>query len=284
MSWRKFLFIFIPAIFILIIPFFFIENQSSNDQPSHNNNQPQNNKDKDKNKESSSENGQNNSKDKEQSDSKEIYWGVDSASFTTNELFSCVRDNFGKPKVWGRYLGTIDGVSSGLTKDEIKLLQDNNIKILLINNQFTDASGYDNGVEQAKKGIKIAEDLGAPDGVAIFADIEPEYPVDSAFIQGWFDEMSNSKYEPGIYGVFSNEQALLDAFNAAVEENSQLLKDVILWTAFPQEGITTKGKAPKFNPEGPKDSLLYGWQYGIDAETCNIDTNLFNGRLLDYLW
>ncbi|MGR3762500.1 hypothetical protein [Rossellomorea sp. NS-SX7] len=45
-------------------------------------------------------------------------------------------------------------------------------------------------------------------------------------------------------------------------------------------GITTLADAP----EAPDNSLALGWQYGIDAEACNIDTNLFDRDLFDVLW
>ncbi|HWO96582.1 MAG TPA: hypothetical protein VNM45_09645 [Bacillus sp. (in: firmicutes)] len=38
---------------------------------------------------------------------------------------------------------------------------------------------------EAEKAINYANDLGVPMGVALFADIEPGYPVDSEFIRGW---------------------------------------------------------------------------------------------------
>lgn len=212
------------------------------------------------------------------------YWGVDSASITTEELYNCVQSNFGKPSVWGRYLGTIDGVSHGLTKEEVEYLHANGVKILLINNQFNNATGYENGVEQARTGISLASEIQAPEGVAIFADIEPDYPVDSAFIQGWFEAMMASPYKPGIYGVFSPESALVEAYQASVYENQEIQSKVILWTASPHVDVTSQANAPENSAEAPEGSLLYGWQYGINAETCNIDTNLFKGSLFDFLW
>ncbi|MCU9613587.1 DUF1906 domain-containing protein [Caldibacillus lycopersici] len=229
-------------------------------------------------------NGGDEKEDKPKEDKPEIIWGVDSASYTNNDLFVCVKDNFGSPEVWGRYLGTKDNVSTGLDKDEIKLLHDENIKILLIYNHFTDATGYDNGVKQAKEAIKLAEELGVPEGKAIFADIEPDYPVNKAFIIGWMEEINNSSYKPGIYGVFTEDRDLYHEYADAAAENDQINKSVIIWTAYPHEGITSKEKAPKFAGVAPEGSKLYGWQYGIDAEKCTIDTNLFKGEILDFLW
>lgn len=214
----------------------------------------------------------------------ETIWGVDSASLTTEEMISCVRENFGSPKVWGRYLGEKDGVSAGITAEEVKLLHENDIKVLVIWNHFTDATGYENGKKEAEEAIKKAKELGIPEGVAIFADIEPSYPVDSEFIKGWSEVMASSDYESGIYGIFDAKRDLYKAFEQAAAEDKSILENTYIWTASPNEGITSEANAPEYKPEAPKNSLVGGWQYGIDAESCNIDTNIFSGKITDVLW
>ena len=228
-----------------------------------------------------SDNGENGNGNEESS---EPVWGVDSASLTTDELLACVRENFGDPEVWGRYLGTNEGVSYGLTEDEIDLLHSNDIQILVIWNHFTDGTGYENGENEAMAALETARDLGIPEGVALFANVEPIYPIDSAFIQAWHDVMSESEYNSGIYGIFDPSEELYVAFEEAVGEDPSILDEMYVWTAAPNEGITTEANAPEYNPEFPADALLGGWQYGIDAEACNIDTNLFDGQVLDVLW
>lgn len=214
-------------------------------------------------------------------DSKTTIWGVDSASYTDESLYQCVVDNFGQPKIWGRYLGDIEGVSAGLDTEEVNYLHENDIRILVIYNHFSDATGYDHGIEQAKQAISFAEDLDIPEGVAIFGDIEPDYPVDSEFIEGWFDTLSDSAYEPALYGVFNEDSPLIEAYNATNQDTQQ---NIVTWSAYPQEEITTQENAPTYNPQGPSESLLYGWQYAIDAKQCNIDTNLFSDEIVDYVW
>ncbi|HZG73494.1 MAG TPA: glycoside hydrolase domain-containing protein, partial [Chondromyces sp.] len=214
----------------------------------------------------------------------QVVWGVDSASLTTNELLACVKENFGNPQIWGRYLGEKEGVSKGLTANEIELLHSNDINILVIWNHFTDATGYENGQNQAREAIQEAKELGIPQGVAIFADIEPNYPVDSEFIRGWFEVMNDSEYAAGIYGIFDAERELSQAFQQAAQSNKDLLENTYLWTAAPNTGITSESNAPEYQPEAPENSLIAGWQYGIDAQACNIDTNLFNGQVLDVVW
>jgi len=230
---------------------------------------------------SQSDSNTNSESDQSNGDSPTIYWGVDSASYTDEDLLQCVQDNFGQADVWGRYLGDVEGVSQGLDPDEVSRLHENDVRILVIYNHFSEATGYDNGVNEADKAIDLAKDLEIPDGVAIFGDIEPSYPVDSAFLKGWYDTLASSDYQAALYGVFNEDSHLFKAYNAA---NKTIQENIIVWTAFPQKEITTKENAPDYTPQGPDDALLYGWQYGIEAEQCNIDTNLFHEAMMDYLW
>jgi hypothetical protein len=240
------------------------------------------NKDKNKNEEKDKEENNKEEKKADKKDkSKEIHWGVDSANYTDESFLGCVVDNYGKPVIWGRYLGEKEGISAGLDTNEVKLLHDNDIKILVIYNHVEDARGHDNGVEHANQAITMAKDLEIPEGVAIFVDIEPEYPIDSAFLEGWFSTLADSNYEPGIYGVFNEENELLNVYNSMEKE---VQENTIVWTAHPQQEISTKDNAPEYNPQGPEHAKIYGWQYGIEGETCNIDTNLFNGNMIDFVW
>lgn len=225
----------------------------------------------------SDENGDSDSEE----DEKKIYWGVDSANRATKNSQQCVSDHYGNPEIWGRYLGDKEDVSTGLDQDEVKSLHKHDIDILLIYNHFTDATGYDHGEEEAKQAIKLTNDLDVPDDVAIFGDIEPKFPVDSPFLEGWYDALADSDYKPGLYGVFDEDSNLITAFN---DTKKKAQKKTIVWTAYPDKEITKKNNAPKFKGEGPDKAPIDGWQYGIDAETCDIDTNLFKKEILDHVW
>lgn len=213
-----------------------------------------------------------------------LLWGVDSVSITTEDFYDCVTTNFGQPTVWARYLMDKENVSNGLTQQEIELFKDEGIYILPIYNHFEDATGYENGVAQAKQAIDYANEYGIPEGVALFADIEPSYPVTSDFIIGWHETIMASKYESGIYGVFSDDSDLTAAFNAAVEENAQVLEQTIIWSNQPQVGITTEEDAPDYQVNAPESSRDWAWQYGLESDICNIDTNLFRSNIIEYLW
>ncbi|WP_312889216.1 glycoside hydrolase domain-containing protein [Desertibacillus haloalkaliphilus] len=214
----------------------------------------------------------------------EFIWGVDSASRTTEDFYQCVTTNFGEPEIWGRYLGDKEGVSYGLTTDEINLLHDQRIQILVIYNHFTDGTTYERGVQEAEQAIALANELSIPEGVALFANVEPEYPIDADFITGWYDTLAESVYEAGIYGDFSEDGDIHHAFQQAASEQAEIQDHTVIWTHQPQIGITTEENAPEYQPAAPEGSLAWGWQYGIESEACNIDTNLFSSELVDYLW
>ncbi|ULT56623.1 DUF1906 domain-containing protein [Neobacillus drentensis] len=213
-----------------------------------------------------------------------IVWGVDTASRVDQAFLQCVKDNYGAPAVFGRYLETKGDVSIGLSKEEVNFLHQQGIKILPIFNHFKEAVGYQNGVAEAKEAIAYAQKIGIPKGVAIFADIEPTYPVDEAFIRGWVETLNSSPYKPGIYGVFTPDSQLSAAYQVAVSKNKNLQTQTILWSSNPDPGVTKKNKAPAFQPGAPKNMKISIWQYGIDGKTCNIDTNLTQSTVLDQLW
>src|SRR5699024_4828665 len=136
----------------------------------------------------------NNDKDKEEdnsSDKQEIYWGVDSAQEANDDLYQCVKDNFGKPKVIGRYLGDVEDVSVGLDQDEVKYLHHHDMKVVVVYNHLSDATGHDQGVEHAEKAIELAKEIDMPEGVVIFGDIEPDFSIDSPFIEGWYKTLDD---------------------------------------------------------------------------------------------
>ncbi|MEN2466132.1 glycoside hydrolase domain-containing protein [Ornithinibacillus sp. FSL M8-0202] len=268
-------------IFLIAIPLFIYFAYFSNTTDEAEDPDTEEREDEDRNDGDGDGDGDDNDNGAENDNSNELHWGVDSATYTDDDFYACVVDNFGEPVVWGRYLGEKEGVSEGLDADEVQLLHDNDIQILVIYNHVEDARGYDNGVSHAEEAIAMAQEMEIPEGVAIFVDIEPEYPVDAAFMEGWYEIMADSNYEPGVYGVFDEESELLNAYNSMEQE---IQENTIVWTAYPQEEITTKEDAPEYNPQGPENAKVYGWQYAIDSETCNIDTNLFEDNMLDYLW
>ncbi|MDQ1143813.1 hypothetical protein QE429_000640 [Bacillus sp. SORGH_AS 510] len=209
---------------------------------------------------------------------------MDTASKIDQAFYQCVEQNYGKPDVVGRYIGDKQDVSTGLTSEEVAFLKKQGIKILPIYNHFTDATTYQNGVEEAKGAIALAKELGIPEGVVIYADIEPKYPVDAEFIRGWVETISSSAYKPGIYGVFLDGKELTNAYNEAIAKNKEFKNKIFVWTSNPETGTTAKDKAPKYNPKTPDSINASIWQYGLDGKQCNVDTNLIQSAAYSAAW
>jgi hypothetical protein len=214
----------------------------------------------------------------------QLLWGVDTASKVDQAFLRCVVNNYGLPSIFGRYLETKEGVSTGLTPEEVELLHHQGIKIIPIYNHFTNATNYENGTLEAQEAIAYAQQFGIPEGKAIFADIEPTYPVDEAFIRGWVDTLLGSPYKPRLYGLFTNESALTAAYQAAIAANQNVQTQTIIWSSNPDPGVTPQANAPEFQPGAPANVPVSIWQYGIDGEACNIDTNIIQSTILDFLW
>ncbi|WP_026674569.1 glycoside hydrolase domain-containing protein [Alkalihalobacterium bogoriense] len=212
-------------------------------------------------------------------------WGVDSASAVSPSLFECVVNQFGKPEYWGRYLTTVENVSDGLTQEEIQFLQDNRIKIMPIYNVFREAVGYRQGEITATNAIFHARRLGIPTGTFIFANIEHFFMIDEAWLRGWIDAFYPSGFKPDFYNDPVRGQ-FNEAFCQAVINHKRVKEQAVLWSAEPENGVTTKQNRPRtFAPATPDcDALVWGWQYGRDAEECPIDTNLIDRKLYESLW
>ncbi len=211
-------------------------------------------------------------------------WGVDSAAAVTEELYSCVKTNYGTPRFWGRYLSEVPNVSEGLTREEITFIRNKGMKVLPIYNVFTEALGYANGQLTARNAVFNARRLGIPDNTALFANVERFFEVDEAWIRGWVESLYPTGYRPGIYhdpieGGFST------SYCEAVGKNNQIAVQSILWSAEPEPGVTKERDAPRFRPATPKcKANVWLWQYGRDAPACPIDTNLIDQRVLNYLY
>lgn len=212
------------------------------------------------------------------------YWGVDSATKATKDVYDCVLKNFGKPNYWGRYLAPIPGKVDVLTKDEVQFLHNSGTKVLPIYSNFDRAIGYREGTVIAQNTIFQARRLGVPNGKVLFANIEKYFDIDEAWIRGFVDGIFPSGFKPGLYhdpvvGDFNN------AYCTAVANSSEVANQVILWSAEPEPGVSKARNAPNFRPTKPRcKGNVWGWQYGRDSTVCPIDTNLVNSQLYELLW
>ena len=213
-----------------------------------------------------------------------VIWGVDSAMAVDATLYECVENNFGKPEVWGRYLNTIEGVSYGLSRQEISFLKEKGLKILPVYNNFKEAIGSQAGRTAAQNAIYNANRLGIPEGVFIFANVERFFQVDAAWIISWVKQFQNSSYRPGFYND-PVEGPFNEAYCQAIQENQLVRTQSVLWSAEPEPGVTTKTAYPAFKPKTPDcEANVWAWQFGRDASECPIDTILVQRRLYTELY
>lgn len=207
------------------------------------------------------------------------YWGVDSSVHVDNELLKCVQTNFGEPGFWGRYLSTVPNSSEGLTKEELHFLRSKGIKVMPIFNSFSASVGKQAGTVAARNALYNARRLGLRKGTVLFANVERFFEIDKDWILGWVETLYTSHYRPGIY-FDPTVGGFHQAYCQAVQENEQVKNQVILWSAKPEKGVSTKRNHPKFNPKKPNcPGLVWAWQYGRDAKICPIDTNLADMKL-----
>ncbi|MCU9614473.1 DUF1906 domain-containing protein [Caldibacillus lycopersici] len=211
-------------------------------------------------------------------------WGVDSSLNVTSERYDCVLTNFGRPDFWGRYLSTVPNAAEGITAEEVQLLHNSDTRILPIYNNFREATGYENGRVVARNTIFHARRLGIPTGKILFANVERFFAIDADWIRGFVDTFFPSGYRPGIYHD-PVEGNFREAYCSAVSQDQKVATQLILWSAEPDPGVTTKQEAPSFNPAKPAcRANVWAWQYGRDAEACPIDTNIIDRRLYNLLW
>ncbi|HEU4963251.1 MAG TPA: glycoside hydrolase domain-containing protein [Bacilli bacterium] len=213
-------------------------------------------------------------------------WGIDTVNVVDPSFYACVADNYGTPAFVGRYLKSIPDISQGVTSSEVKFLHARDVKLLLIDNNFSSATGYENGQQEAQAAIEAAKRVGVPQdaNIPLFADIETTYPVDAAWLKGWITTFDGSPYMAGFYA-----NPLNGGFNAAyqqvVNQDRMLVLDTYVWSQQPSLGVTTEANAPAYDPARPDaPANTWVWQYGLEGKACNIDTDLIDSRLYDQLW
>ncbi|MGM8216505.1 glycoside hydrolase domain-containing protein [Bacillaceae bacterium W0354] len=212
------------------------------------------------------------------------YWGVDSSTNVTEQLYNCVLNEYGKPQFWGRYLTTVQNASEGLTREEIELLHNSGTKVLPIYNDFKEAKGDRQGRVIAQNAAYHANRLGFPKGTVLYANVERFFNVDEAWIRGFVNGLYTTDYRPGIYhdpveGDFIKEYCL------AVKKDERVSNQTVLWSAEPEPGVSKRRDAPTYNPvKPPCQANVWGWQYGRDADACPIDTNLADERMYQAMW
>src|SRR5437588_8049601 len=103
-------------------------------------------------------------------------WGIDAAS-PFGAVIGTTRARLGNPGWIGRYLYQIQGVSSGLTREEIAEIHAAGMGLLMIANDTSAASvagTFEQGRGQGLLAAATAKGLGAPPGCGIAVDWETD--------------------------------------------------------------------------------------------------------------
>ena len=95
---------------------------------------------------------------------------------------------------------TLDGEGK-ITADEIAFLQDKDCKIGLVIRDLTEAKvSAVRGTEDALKAVEAARELGVPQGIALFAEIKPEWSVNHNWMISFAKVVMANGYVPGFIG------------------------------------------------------------------------------------
>lgn len=209
-------------------------------------------------------------------------WAVDdygdSTSLTASSLSSLITELHGTPSSFGVYLD--HGTSSILTSSVVSVLHNASIPMNLIEDSYTTAESSSGGLMTSTEGAADAtsaatrahNNLGAPENgtIVIYRDIEPGESVTSAYITGYFNQLSNYHFIPGFY----ENPTSGDFSSAFCSTTSTIENGSVQWASEPEETPTTlsqfyDGAQPAWNAYTPSctstGATVYAWQY-IEAK------------------
>jgi Rv2525c-like, glycoside hydrolase-like domain len=208
-----------------------------------------------------------------------LLWGVDSckAFIGTAEggnLYGAVVKRLGTPDFWGRYL--TNTVCPGISARETALAHAQGMGILPIYNDYncSNVSYYATGHQYAVEAVAAAQRIGISPGRVIAIDIEPygaacpgAGSVDSGFIEGWFDGISDAGYIPVYYGNGTRGSEFARAWCAAVSTLPNIATGSDLWSFQPSLlGRFAKNHAPNYAPYDTSCAgNILAWQYVLSA-------------------
>lgn len=215
-----------------------------------------------------------------------LLWGVDSCKAfigdVTGDLYPTISSSLGKPDFWGRYL--TDTACPGISPSEIALAAQSHIGILPIYNDYncSNVSYYATGHGYAVAAAAAAARLGIPKGRLLVIDIEPYGDacpgagnVDSGFIEGWFDGITQAGYVPGYYGNGTPGTEFASAWCAAVSALPNIATGSALWSFEPSLlGSYYKADAPNYAPHDTGCAgNIEAWQYQLGSNGLSADVD-----------
>jgi hypothetical protein len=215
-----------------------------------------------------------------------LLWGVDSCKAfigdATGDLYPAITRALGTPDFWGRYL--TDTVCPGISSSEIALAAQNHMGILPIYNDYncSNVSYYSTGHGYGVAATAAAARLGIPKGRLLVIDIEPYGAacpgagnVDSGFIEGWYDGVTQAGYVPGYYGNGTSGSEFASAWCAAVAAVPNIATGSDLWSFEPSLlGSYYKANAPNYSPyDTGCAGNIEAWQYQLGGNGLSNDVD-----------
>jgi hypothetical protein len=216
-----------------------------------------------------------------------ILWGVDSCKAMTGdpsgrEIFPTIVSGMGTPQFWGRYL--TNTVCPGISSAEVALAAKYHIGILPIYNDYdcSNVSYYGTGHGYAAAAVEAAKRIGIPKGRVLAIDIEPygaacpgAANVDSGFIEGWYDGISQAGYIPVYYGNGTTGSEFASAWCSTVSRLPNIAQGSDLWSFEPSlVGDFSKTAAPGYAPyDTGCAGNIEAWQYQIGSNGSDPDVD-----------
>lgn len=213
-----------------------------------------------------------------------VLWGFDSVNVSPASINRAIYAR-GRPDFIAGYIDAI--AWSPMNSAQAAYIHRLGIPIMVIDSSITsNDTTYGTGAAIAYRAIIRARALGIPAGVAIFSDIENTSAVDTAFIEGWYDTITNAGYKAGYYGnPYAGSSSFTRQFCNAIAHRPTIASQSILWMNEPQRGWTTAANAPNFAPgrlycNGYSVGNVLGWQYdSLGGGSVNIDSDEINASV-----
>jgi hypothetical protein len=221
--------------------------------------------------------------------SKTLSWGVDTSVNVTQPLIDAATAHIQKPAFWGRYL-----TGYPIVAPELALLSRQQIRLLPIYQRTTAHPGLlsggtsgQQGAKDAAEAIALARDthnIPTHKGIAIYADIEPEYDVSRYWLGAWIQDLTAAGYVAGIY-CGSNQPGIIAGMAGLGHVDPS---NVMIWSCMPHDTTKTHKAdvpvafgTPGFSVGGVEFPVEM-WQYCLDFG--DYDFNVCTPRAFAAMW
>lgn len=214
-----------------------------------------------------------------------LLFGVDSKSrvdeLLQNNLnkFEWVVRNKIVPNFFGRYISG----DECLTKSEIEFIHSKGCKIAALFSDESQKLTKEQAVSLVEKIDNCAFQLGVPEGVAIFLEINESETVSYDFLKEFASSLLFAGFTPG-FKVNTDAKYVFDReFSRGIQNNRDLFSQCLVWATAPTveeyNGITTSHLIhpddwKPYAPSGMSRKNIAVWQYGINCHPIENDNEL----------